>query len=71
MMNNASGRKAESRRFLIALAISLALHAAVLWKFGMLPPGLPGTHSGPLQVRLAADFGRWLWLVTLAGDFGR
>lgn len=54
MMNKASGRKAENRRFLIALAISLSLHAAVLWKFGMLPPGLPGTHSGPLQVRLAA-----------------
>lgn len=54
MMNNASGRKAENRRFPIALAISLSLHAAVLWKFGMLPPGLPSTHSGPLQVRLAA-----------------
>jgi hypothetical protein len=54
MMNNASCRKAESRRFGIALAISLALHAAVLWKFGMLPPGLPSTHSGPLQVRLPA-----------------
>ena len=54
MMNNASGRNAESRRFSIALSISLALHAAVLWKFGMLPPGLPSTHSGPLQVRLPA-----------------
>ena len=54
MMNTASGRKAENRRFPIALTASLLLHAAVLWKFGMLPPGLPGTHSGPLQVRLAA-----------------
>jgi hypothetical protein len=54
MMNNASGRKAENRRFPIPLAISLLLHAAVLWKFGMLPPGLPNGHSGPLQVRLAA-----------------
>ncbi len=54
MIINASGRKAENRRFPIALAISLSLHAAVLWKFGMLPPGLPSTHSGPLQVRLTA-----------------
>lgn len=53
-MNDASGRNAENRQFGIALAISLALHAAVLWKFGMLPPGLPTTRSGPLQVRLAA-----------------
>ena len=54
MTNTANGRKAEKRRFLIALAASLSLHAAVLWKFGMLPPGLPTMHSGPLQVRLAA-----------------
>lgn len=54
MMNTASGRKAENRRFPIALAISLSLHAAVLWKFGMRPSGVPSTHSGPLQVRLAA-----------------
>jgi len=38
----------------MALAASLSLHTAVLWKFGMPPPGLPATHSGPLQVRLAA-----------------
>ncbi len=58
MMNNASGRKAERRRFLIALAASLSLHAALLWKFGMLPPGSPSTHGGPLQVRLAAPAAR-------------
>lgn len=55
MVNNSSRRTAESRRFSITLAISLALHAAVLWNFGMLPLESPIKHGGPLQVRLAAD----------------
>lgn len=54
MTSTQSGRKADERRFLIALAISLSLHAAALWKFGMPQPGLSTAHSGPLHVTLAA-----------------
>ena len=42
MSNNTNnGRNAETRRILIALAVSLLLHLAVLWQLDMLPSARP------------------------------
>lgn len=55
MSNNANnGRKAETRRIQISLLVSLSLHLVLLSKLGMMPSAMPTTHSGTLQVSLAA-----------------
>lgn len=53
MLNDANGCEVENRRILFALTVSLLLHMGLLWRFSLLPRGMPDLHSGVLQVSLA------------------